>query len=233
MWKIRSVLLMNLLVSTSLFSDVSTLSVQLKKQYPNLDFQHLQSTEMKGVYSASLDQQIVYVDERAEHILVGSMIRLKDQKNLTKDLMIQNNKVDWDTLPLQDAIKIVKGNGQHKIAVFSDPNCPYCKKLEPELDRLTNVTIYVFLYPIRPESVFSSKQVWCSTSRPYYWNKLIRENINPQNDASCNNPIQKNLLLGKKIGIEGTPGIIFSNGFKTLGYMSADEIEKILKNTGI
>lgn len=232
MWKISAVLAI-VLASTMTYADVNTVNSQLEKQYPNLNFQHIQPTEMHGVYSAMLDNQIVYVDEAAAHVLFGSMIRLKDQKNLTKDLAIQNNKVDWSTLPLQDAIKTVKGNGQHKIAIFSDPNCPYCKKLELELDHLNNVTIYTFLYPIRPQSIFTSKQVWCSTSRAYYWKKLIRENITPQNDASCDTPVQRNLMLGQKLGIDGTPGIIFSNGFKTMGYIPAAEIETVWKDAGI
>ena len=118
-----------LCLATVSSANVETVRNNLAKQYPNLRITQIQATEMAGLYSAKLDDQIVYLGENAQHIFLGSMIRLKDQKNLTKDLVIQQNSMDWKQLPLKDAIKIIKGNGQHQLAIFSDPNYPYCTKL--------------------------------------------------------------------------------------------------------
>ena len=128
-------------------ANVETLKINLSRYYPNIQVSNIQATEMPGLYSANLDNQIIYLDENAQYMLVGSMVRLKDQKNLTKDLMLQQNSVDWKQLPFKDAIKTVKGTGKSQLFIFSDPNCPYCKRLEVELDKLNDVTIYTLIYP--------------------------------------------------------------------------------------
>lgn len=214
------------------FANVDSVRENIKKQYPNLKISNIQKTEMQGLYSANLDQQIIYVGEDGQHMFVGSMIRLKDQKNLTKDLVLGQNSIDWNQLPLKDAIKTVKGSGQHVLAVFSDPNCPYCKQLEPELDKLKDVTIYTFIYPLKPQSIVVSRQVWCAPNQSYSWKKLIQQGVKPT-VASCANPIDRNLELGKRLGFNGTPTLIFANGFKLVGARSAEEIQAVWKELGL
>ncbi|WP_391486252.1 DsbC family protein [Acinetobacter pittii] len=229
--KLGILALFSLTTSVS-FANVDTVRENIKKQYPNLKISNIQKTEMPGLYSANLDQQIIYVGEDGQHIFVGSMIRLKDQKNLTKDLVLGQNSIDWKQLPLKDAIKTVKGNGQRVLAVFSDPNCPYCKQLEPELDKLKDVTIYTFIYPLKPQSIVVSRQVWCAPNQSYSWKKLIQQGVKPT-VTSCANPIDRNLELGKKLGFNGTPTLIFANGFKLVGARSAEEIQAVWKELGL
>ena len=226
--KLVLLLLISAVAGTS-NANVDTVKAQLKQKYPNLQIENIQKTEMSGIYSATLDRQIVYVGENAEHILIGSMLRLKDQRNLTKDLVMQEQRIDWKKLPLQDAIKTVKGNGKRQIAVFSDPNCPYCKQLENQLNQLSNVTIYTFIYPIRSQSVQPSKQVWCQPNPAFAWHNLIQKGIVPQSLAICANPIERNLQLGRELGVEGTPTLFFSNGFKAVGVQTAAQIEQLWK----
>lgn len=214
------------------FANVDSVRENIKKQYPNLKISNIQKTEMPGLYSANLDQQIIYVGEDGQHMFVGSMIRLKDQKNLTKDLVLGQNSIDWNQLSLKDAIKTVKGSGQHVLAVFSDPNCPYCKQLEPELDKLKDATIYTFIYPLKPQSIVVSRQVWCAPNQSYSWKKLIQQGVRPT-VASCANPIDRNLELGKRLGFNGTPTLIFANGFKLVGARSAEEIQAVWKELGL
>lgn len=221
------------MLSTLSLASVDTVKANLAKQQPKLTIEKIQTTEMKGIYSGLMDGQVVYVDEDAQHILVGSMFRLSDQKNLTKDLVLNQNSVDWKKLPLQDAVKTVRGNGTRQIAIFSDPNCPYCKKLETEVNKLNNVTIYTFIYPIKTESVAVSKQIFCEANPAFAWANLIEKGIKPNAKKSCANPIERNLRLGQSLGLTGTPAIIFSNGFKVMGAYPATEIEKIWKELGL
>ena len=213
-------------------ANVETLKINLSRYYPNIQVSNIQATEMLGLYSASLDNQIIYLDENAQYMLVGSMVRLKDQKNLTKDLMLQQNSVDWKQLPFKDAIKTVKGTGKRQLVVFSDPNCPYCKKLEAELDKLNDVTIYTLIYPLKSQSIAVSKQVWCDPNQAYAWKNLLQKNVQPK-EKTCTNPIDRNLELGKKLGIEGTPTLIFGNGLKMVGGRSAEDIRMIWKELGL
>jgi len=220
-------------ISTLTLANVDTVKTNLSKQHPKLNIENIQATEMKGIYSGSMDGQVVYLGEDAQHILVGSMFRLSDQKNLTKDLILKQNSIDWKKLPLQDAIKTVRGNGKRQIAIFSDPNCPYCKQLETELSKLKDVTIYTFIYPIKTQSVAVSKQVFCEKDPALAWSNLIAKGIQPNANKSCANPIERNLSLGKTLGLTGTPAIVFSNGFKVMGAYPAQEIEKIWKELGL
>ena len=220
-------------ISTLSLANVDTVKTNLTKQHPNLKIENIQATEMKGIYSGSMDGQVVYVGEDTQHILIGSMFRLSDQKNLTKDLMLKQNTIDWKKLPLQDAVKTVRGNGKRQIAVFSDPNCPYCKQLETELSKLNDVTIYTFIYPIKTQSIAVSKQVFCEKDPALAWSNLIAKGIQPSSKKTCANPIERNLSLGKSLALNGTPAIIFSNGFKVMGAYPAQEIEKMWQELGL
>lgn len=220
-------------ISTLSLANVDTVKTNLTKQHPNLKIENIQATEMKGIYSGSMDGQVVYVGEDSQHILIGSMFRLSDQKNLTKDLMLKQNSIDWKKLPLQDAVKMVRGNGKRQIAVFSDPNCPYCKQLETELSKLNDVTIYTFIYPIKTQSITVSKQVFCEKDPALAWSNLIAKGIQPSSKKTCANPIERNLTLGKSLALNGTPAIIFSNGFKVMGAYPAQEIEKMWQELGL
>lgn len=220
-------------ISTLSLANVDTVKTNLTKQHPNLKIENIQATEMKGIYSGSMDGQVVYVGEDTQHILIGSMFRLSDQKNLTKDLMLKKNSIDWKKLPLQDAVKTVRGNGKRQIAVFSDPNCPYCKQLETELTKLNDVTIYTFIYPIKTQSIAVSKQVFCEKDPALAWSNLIAKGIQPSSKKTCANPIERNLSLGKSLALNGTPAIIFSNGFKVMGAYPAQEIEKMWQELGL
>ncbi|NNG75247.1 DsbC family protein [Acinetobacter sp. ANC 4277] len=220
-------------ISTLSLANVDTVKSNLTKQHPKLNIENIQITDMKGIYSGSMDGQVVYVGEDAQHILVGSMYRLSDQKNLTKDLVLKQNSIDWKKLPLQDAVKSVRGNGKRQIAIFSDPNCPYCKQLETELSKLNDVTIYTFIYPIKNQSIAVSKQVFCEKAPALAWSNLISKGIQPSSKKACANPVERNLSLGKSLGLNGTPAIIFSNGFKVMGSHPAQEIEKMWKELGL
>jgi len=220
-------------ISTLSLANVDTVKNNLTKQHPKLSIENIQATDMKGIYSGSMDGQVVYVGEDAQHILVGSMYRLSDQKNLTKDLVLKQNSIDWKKLPLQDAVKSVRGNGKRQIAIFSDPNCPYCKQLETELNKLNDVTIYTFIYPIKNQSIAVSKQVFCEKAPALAWSNLISKGIQPSSKKACANPVDRNLSLGKSLGLNGTPAIIFSNGFKVMGSHPAQEIEKMWKELGL
>lgn len=211
-------------------ADAAAVQAQLTKKYPALNIENVKSTEMPGIYSGYAGETVVYIGENAEYVIAGSMIRLKDQENLTKALMVRSGQIDWKKLPLKDAVKSVRGTGKRQIAVFSDPNCPYCKQLEVELSKLNDVTIYTFILPLKPQSVEPSKQVFCEADPAYAWNNLIVKGIQPASKKSCANPVERNIQLARSLGLNGTPAIIFTDGAKMMGAYPAADIEAHLKN---
>lgn len=231
----KKIILTTLAMSLSAWTmaDVNLAQQNLAKNYPNLAIKNIASTEMRGIYSAEIDDQIVYLNDDAEHLIAGNMLRLTDQKSLTQELIVKKNTIDWKKLPLKNAIKSVRGNGKRQLAIFSDPNCPYCQQLEVELKKLDNVTLYTFILPLKPQSVAPSKQVYCEQDPSFAWQQLIEKGIQPKNKKSCNNPVNANLELAKQLGVEGTPAIIFSNGYRVLGAYPATEIETIWRELGL
>ena len=229
----KYMMLATALLSTVTFADINTVKTNLAKNSPDVNIQNIQTTEMKGIYSGSLNGQVVYLNDDAQHIIAGSMVRLKDKQNLTKNLLVQQNSLDWKKLPLNDAIKIVKGNGKRQIAVFTDPNCPYCKQLEAELKKLNNVTIHIFVLAFKPQSVAPSKKIFCEKNPAQAWDDLITKGYEPTSQKTCENPVERNLSLARTLGINGTPTIVFENGFKVSGAYPADQIEQIFKEFGL
>ena len=215
------------------WADINTAQQNLAKNYPNLEINNIASTEMRGIYSAELDGQVVYLNEDAQHLIAGNMLRLSDQKSLTQELIVKKNTIDWKKLPLKNAIKSVRGNGKRQLAIFSDPNCPYCKQLEVELKKLNDVTIYTFILPLKSQSVAASKQVYCEQDPAYAWQQLIEKGIEPKTKKSCTNPINANLALAQQLKLTGTPAIIFSNGYRVLGAYPANEMEAIWRELGL
>ena len=229
----KALFIITTLLSTWTSANIETVKTNLAQNYPNIKIENIQKTEMNGLYSGQYDQQVVYLNEDAQHLFIGSMIRLKDQKNLTKELVLSQNSVHFQKLPLQDAIKTVRGNGKRQLAIFSDPNCPYCKQLEAELKKLDNITIYTFILPLKAQSVAPSKQVYCEKNPALAWENLITKAQLPKSQTSCANPVERNMALAHRLGVNGTPAIIFSNGFKVMGAYPAAQIEQIFKEFGL
>jgi thiol:disulfide interchange protein DsbC len=204
---------------------------------PGAKITQIGKTGVKGMMEVTIDgdqgPMVVYADENGQFLLVGDLLDVKSKRNLTRDRMDKLSEVKWDTLPLKDAIKVVRGNGQRKLAVFSDPDCPYCKKAEVEFSKLDNVTIYTFLYPLdfHKDAARKSRLVWCSKDRSQAWLDLMLKGKAPEGKGDCDNPVDKNLSLGARLRVEGTPAIILANGKRIPGYVPAERLESMLDAT--
>ncbi|WLE57928.1 DsbC family protein [Burkholderia plantarii] len=183
-----------------------------------------------GLYEVNLGSQIVYSDAAGDYVLLGELVDTKSRKNLTEARMAEINKVDFASLPLGNAIKVVKGNGARKIAVFSDPNCPYCKRFESTLQSMDNVTVYTFLYPVlTPDSTVKSKAIWCASDRAKSWESWMVNHQAPTGAGNCDTTaLDKNLALGRGLNVTGTPTIILADGTRLPGAVSADELNNAL-----
>ncbi|MEX2240023.1 MAG: DsbC family protein [Burkholderiales bacterium] len=173
--------------------------------------------------------QLFYVDERARLIVVGQVLDGRTGLNLTEERLRKLNSIDWGILPFADAITTKRGSGRRKIAVFSDPNCPYCKRFEKDLAKLDDITVHIFLYPvIRPESVPLTKSVWCSRDRARAWNDLMLRDIPPTVAPDCDTPVEKLVTLGRKLGANSTPTWFVETGERYSGAIPLEDTRRIL-----
>ena len=229
------------LVSFTLLSAFATLAIadeaSVKKAveaaYPKFKVDSVVKTSYAGLYEVFMSGQIIYTDEKMTFLIAeGHVVDPKSKKDMTTDRLDELTKVDFSSLPLDQAIKVVKGNGSRKLVVFSDVDCPYCKRLEQnELVNITDVTIYTFLYPLiqlHPDSANKSKSIWCATNRTKAWEDWILNNQLPKSAGNCEVPLEKVGDLARKLGVNSTPTLIFSDGRRMAGAQPYKEIEKAM-----
>jgi thiol:disulfide interchange protein DsbC len=212
-------------------ADEAVIRKALAQQFPGAKIVSVNKTPYSGLFEVYLDGQLVYVDAKAQYIFAGDVIDLKTRDNLTQARLSKLQAIDWNTLPLSNALKTVKGNGARKLVVFSDVDCPFCRKFEGELAKVDNITVYTFLYPIEglhPKAVQASKQIWCAPDRNKAWENYISGGGLPKNDGQCDNPVESTIALGNKLNISGTPTIFFANGVRVPGMVPAPQLERLL-----
>lgn len=203
-------------------------------RFPNRQVLSVSETPVKGIFEVVVKgKQIVYTDASAKYLFVGDLIDADAKASLTEKKMAELNHVDFNKLPLQYAIKEVRGNGARKLAVFTDPDCPYCKQLEREsLPGINNVTIYTFLYPLaqlHPDAPRKARQIWCSKDRLKTWTAFMRDGQPLTGSDKCDtSALDKVEALGDELGITGTPGLLFANGRLVPGAIAKEDIEKLL-----
>lgn len=190
---------------------------KLKQLYPGTRFTRVTGTPIEGVYEVVMGQNIAYVGGDGRHFLFGRLFDMRTQRDLTADKLAAAKpstptpEVNFATLPLDDAMKMVKGDGSRVLAVLSDPRCPYCKTLDEELAKLDNVTLYVFLLPwLGPESRPAAEALWARAM---------------PDRASDTAVLDRNLALASKLGLRGTPMLIAGDGRVSEGARSAQALE--------
>jgi thiol:disulfide interchange protein DsbC len=233
--KLKQLAALSLLaLSQFALADEASLKKALEAAYPKFKIESAIKTPYTGLYEVFMGGQIIYTDEKLTFLIAeGRLVDPKTKKDITGERMEELTKVDFSSLPLDQAIKVVKGNGSRKLVVFSDVDCPYCKRLEQnELSNIDNVTVYTFLYPIEqlhPDAAAKSKLIWCANNRVKAWNDWNFNNKLPTNAGTCEVPLEKVGELARKMGITSTPTLIFSDGKRMLGAQPHKEIEKYMQ----
>ena len=208
----------------------STIRKTLAERIPQLEkIDEVRSTPMSGLYEVRVGTDVFYTDAKGNFLIQGELIDTKARRNLTEDRIAKLSAVDFSALPLKDAFVTVRGNGKRQMVVFADPNCGYCKRFERDLQKINNVTVHTFLYPIlSPDSAEKSRNIWCAKDRSTSWDDWMLRDKTPA-DAACDTAaLQRNLAFGKKHKITGTPTLIFPDGSRVPGAISAADLEKRL-----
>ena len=205
----------------------------LQKQLgDNAQVKSVSQSPVAGLYEVVINNSIVYTDAQGKYLIQGEILEIKTGNNITQARESEVNKVNWNEFPLQNAVKVVRGNGSRKMVVFADPNCGYCKRLEKTFSEMNHVTIYTFLMPIlSPDSTTKSKQIWFSADSGKTWVDWMVNGTTPTGKQDCATPLEKNIALGKSLNISGTPAIFFIDGTRIPGAASKEALEKKLSST--
>jgi thiol:disulfide interchange protein DsbC len=233
MQNVRSTLL-PLLVAVALpvLADEAAIRKNLAQrlpEFPKID--EVSKTALPGIWELRIGSEVLYTDEEGNHLIQGELIDTKTKNNLTQQRINKLTAIKFDELPLKDAMVVKQGNGSRKLAVFADPNCGYCKRLERDLVALKDVTIYNFVYPVLgPDSNDKSRAIWCSKDAMKTWRDWMLDGVTPPRAmGKCDDAaIQRTIDYGKKYRINGTPAIVFENGDRVPGALPAAELAKRL-----
>jgi thiol:disulfide interchange protein DsbC len=223
----------------------------LRERHPKTTFTSVRPAAIPGMFEVQMGRNLAYTDDSGRYFIFGSMFDMQERVDITAarriELGIQQPEaqqqaqrqapppnIEWSSLPLKDAFVKVKGNGQRKLAVFSDPDCPFCKRLEADLEKVDNVTIYTFLNPIaqlHPDAATKAEAVWCAgndKARNALWSDMMLRGKQAKGAKSCPNPIQRNIDLAQSLNARGTPTMFSADGRRLVGYVPSERIEAFL-----
>ena len=214
--------------SAPLTSEATRLKKVLEQKFPGAEIRSVVKTSYFNLYEVMLDDQIVYTDATAKYLLLGAVYDTESKANLTEERRRKQNRIDVAALPLDLAIKKVKGNGERKLVVFSDPDCPFCAQLEKTLKSVDNTTVYTFLFPIdalHRDAARKARMIWCAPDRQKAWDAHYDSGTLPDNTGECENPVAKTQALGASLKINATPTLIFADGSIVPGALQRDRLE--------
>ena len=213
-----------------------TLLATLKRTYPGTVFDTVTATPIPHVFEVWMGDNVGFVaDTHSDYMIFGRLVDLRAMRDLTAPKLQQRTKaanpaaqtaaaIDVRQLPLADAIVSTQGKGERVLYLFTDPHCSYCRQLEPELVNIPNLRIYNFMVPFQDQVL--PLRIWCAADRIAAWRSAVSGTLDGQGaSAQCAHPLDRNLALASKLGVQGTPTLFFADGARETGFISASEIE--------
>ena len=218
-----------LLVVTFVWANEAQIRKALEPKLGGAKIEGVQPAPVAGLWEVHVrtdrGMRVLYTDAAANYVIDGNIHDVRANRDLTEERLRKLNAIKFESLPFDQAVKVQRGDGRRVMAMFSDPYCPYCQRFEKTLLQISDITIYVFMYPvIRPQNADHSKAVWCSPDRAKAWLELALEHKRPAATPACENPVEKNLELGQSLGVNSTPTLIFANGERIAGGLSAADL---------
>lgn len=222
-----------LLATSGAHADEQAVRRFVAARMPDAQIVSLEKLRDAGIYEVSIRRaagpSVFYVDGSARLLFVGNVIDVASGRDLTEERLRKLSAIDWNSLPFKWAITMQRGSGRREIAIFSDPNCPFCERFERDLARLDDLTVHVFMYPvIRPESVRQARAVWCSRDRGKAWMDLMHRRIEPEAKPDCDTPVEELLALGQRLGARSTPTWFLRSGQMYSGAMKIADLAPLL-----
>jgi len=204
----------------------------LNELIPNLKILEVRPSPVQGVWEVDIEaggkKGPAYVDFSKKYLIMGSIVGIKEKRNLTQDRVTEINRVDVSQIPLDDAIVIGKKDAKYRIVVFDDPECPYCAKLHQEMKKVVgereDIAFYIKMFPLpmHQGAYEKAKAIACEKSLALLDDAFEKKDIpKPKCDTKV---VDENIKLAEKLGISGTPALIYPSGKVIPGAIDAKSI---------
>lgn len=231
-WRSLGAWVLALWVPCMALANEATIRKNLTERLPNMPpIDEVTKSPVPGLYEVRIGNELLYTDEAGNYVIQGHVIDTKSRTDLTEARIAKLTQIDFASLPLKDAILIKQGSGTRKLVVFGDPNCGYCKRLERDLQAVKDVSIYTFLLPILgPDSSAKAKDIWCAKEPGKIWRDWMVNGVAPPKSiGKCDTAaIERNLALGNRHRVQGTPAVVYEDGSRSPGAVPAEQIESRL-----
>jgi len=225
---LAQVLFFAAIFNATAFADEVSVKRGVETRFDGIKIDSVTKTSYAGLYEVVVGETIFYTDEKVNFLFKGEIIDARSQKNFTEERQQKLSAIKFEDLPLELAVKQVRGSGKRVVAIFADPFCPYCKNLDRALMREDDITIYTFFYPIlRPESPEKARAIWCAPDRAKAYYDFMLNGRDPAPANACTAPVDKWLALGQKVGVRATPTSFAINGQRILG-ARPEELVKLI-----
>lgn len=212
-------------------AQVKALQQKLSQRVPSLPpIESVRTTPLAGVFEIKVGNAVLYSDAAGEYLIEGHILETRTQRDLTAARLEDINRVDFDNFPFKDAVTWKTGTGKRRLVVFADPNCGYCKQLERELRKVKDLTVHTLLIPILgDDSRTKADNIWCGKDRTATWSDWMLNNTVPARAfGQCATPVQRNLALAQRLGVNGTPAMFFEDGTRLASAAPVATIEQRL-----
>lgn len=224
-----------LLLQSPANADSETIRKSISEKMPTAQIRSITKSAQDGLYEVVVNGTTVfYTDEKGQTGFFGKMVDLRTRTDLTEKRLQELMVVDFSSLPLDKAIVSTRGDGARKLAVFSDPDCPYCKQLEKDLESITNITVYTYLLPlisIHPDAKRKAELILCAADPAKTYREWMVNGTALEGSRDCATPLAEIAALSKKLWLQGTPGMIFASGKLVPGAIPRHQIEALLDAT--
>ena len=222
-----------LLASQTAGADEASVRKAFAAKFPKAEVQSVTKLPYLGLYEIVVEGEVLYADENFDYLIDGNIISTKnDEQPDRAEASASSRRFPSPICRSSYAFKKVKGNGERKMAVFSDPDCPFCKRVEGDLAKLDNVTIYMFLYPIEslhPNAPDVAKRIWCSPDKVKAWDDYLLRGIAPRRRrAAARTRWTRSSSSAARRGSTARPTLVFESGARVPGAISAAQIENYL-----
>jgi thiol:disulfide interchange protein DsbC len=230
---LRTLALLLALFATAAVANEAAIRKALEAKIGASKIEGIQPSPIPGLFEVRVrtanGPQILYTDATGTHLIDGSIYHIASGRDLTEERLRKLTAIRFEALPLDQAVKIQRGSGRRTLVMFSDPYCPYCQQFELTLQKIDDIVVYVFMYPvIRPQNADHSKAVWCSPDRAKAWLELAIQHKRPAAAADCDNPVEKNLELGRSLRVTSTPTLILPTGERIAGGLPLADLQDLL-----